>query len=47
MERKTIKWEKLEISFKKIRDTKGTFQAKMNGHNKGEKWYGPKRSRRY
>ena len=29
MERKTIKWEKLEISFKKIRDTKGTFHAKM------------------
>ena len=26
--RKTIKWEKLEIS-KKIRDTKGTFHAKM------------------
>ena len=29
--------------FKKIRDTKGTFQS--NGHNKGQKWYGP--SRRY
>ena len=27
--------------FKKIRDTKGTF------HNKGKKWYGPKRSRKY
>ena len=30
--------------FKKIRDTKGTFHAKMgtikgkNGHNKGQKW---------
>ena len=32
--------------FKKIRDTKGTFHAK-NGLNKGQKWYGPKRSRRY
>ena len=32
--------------FKKIRDTKGTFHAKM-GTNKGQKWYGPKRSRRY
>ena len=32
--------------FKKIRDTKGTFQAKM-GTNKGEKWYGSNRSRRY
>ena len=29
---------------KKIRDTKGTFHA--NEHNKGQKWYGPKRSRR-
>ena len=28
--------------FKKIRDTKGTFHA-----NKGHKWYGPNRSRRY
>ena len=32
--------------FKKIRDTKGTFHSK-NGHNKGQKWYGPNRSRRY
>ena len=32
--------------FKKIRDTKGTFQEK-NGLNKGQKWYGPNRSRRY
>ena len=31
--------------FKKIRDTKGTFHA--NGHNKGQKWYGPNGSRRY
>ena len=29
--------------FKKIRDTKGTFHAKMNG----QKWYGPNKSRRY
>ena len=29
--------------FKKIRDTKGTFHA----INKGQKWYGPNRSRRY
>ena len=29
--------------FKKIRDTKGTF----HGQNKGQKWYGPNRSRRY
>ena len=31
--------------FKKIRDTKGTFSK--NGLNKGQKWYEPKRSRRY
>ena len=32
--------------FKKVRDTKGTFSCK-DGHNKGQKWYGPNRSRRY
>ena len=32
--------------FKKIRDTKGTFHAKK-GLNKGQKWNGPNRSRRY
>ena len=31
--------------FKKIRDIKGTFKAKR--HSKGQKWYGPNRSRRY
>ena len=31
--------------FKKIRDTKGTFHAKMGTIK--EKWYGPIRSRRY
>ena len=30
--------------FQKIRDTKGTFHAKM-GSTKGQKWYGPNRSR--
>ena len=30
--------------FKKIRNTKETFHA--DGHNKGQKQYGPKRSRR-
>ena len=34
--------------FKKIRDTKGTFHEKLgDGHNKGQKWYGPNRNRRY
>ena len=32
--------------FRKIRGTKGTFHPKME-HNKGQKWYGPNRSRRY
>ena len=31
--------------FKKIRD-KGNISCK-DGHNKGQKWYGPNRSRRY
>ena len=31
--------------FKKIRETKRTFHAKIL--NKGQKWYGPNRSRRY
>ena len=32
--------------FKEIRDTKGIFMKK-DGLDKGQKWYGPKRSRRY
>ena len=32
--------------FKKIRDTKGIFHEKM-GNNKGQKWYGLDRSKRY
>ena len=30
--------------FKKIRDIKGKWKAE---HNKGQKWYGPNRSRTY
>ena len=37
--------EKTRDLFNKIRDTKGTFHAKM-GSTK-DKWYGPNRSRRY
>ena len=37
---------KIRDLFRKIRDTKGTFSSK-DGHNKGQKWYGPNRSRRY
>ena len=43
--RKTIEWERRDL-FKKIRNTKGTFHAKM-GLIKGQKWYGPNRSRKY
>ena len=38
--------ERTRDFLKKIRDTKGTFHAKM-GSKKGQKWYGPNRSRRY
>ena len=31
--------------FKKIRDTKGTFHVRMG--TKGQKWYGPNRSRKF
>ena len=37
---------KTRALFKKIRDIKGTFHAKM-GTIKGQKWYGQNRSRRY
>ena len=33
--------------FKKIRATKGRNFSCKEGHNKGQKWYGPTRSRRY
>ena len=33
--------------FKKTGDIKGTFHACNDGHNKGQKWYGPNKSRRY
>ena len=34
--------------FKKIRDTKGTWNISCkDGLNKGQKWYGPNRNRRY
>ena len=31
--RKTIEWERLEMSSRKLRDTKGTFHAKMGTIN--------------
>ena len=33
--------------FKKIRDTKGTFHAKMSSTKDMDKGYGPNRSKRY
>ena len=38
--------EKTRNLFKKIRDTKGRFHAKMK-NNEEQKWYGSNRSRRY
>ena len=37
--------ERLEISSRKLEITREIFM--QNGHNKGLKWYGPNRSRRY
>ena len=37
---------KTRVLFKKIRDTKRIFHAKMD-KNKGQKLYGPRKSRRY
>ena len=37
---------KISDLFKKIRDMGGSISYK-DGHNKGQKWYGPNRSRRY
>ena len=39
------RWERLEISSRKS-EIPGNISCK-DGHNKGQKWYGPNRSRRY
>ena len=44
--RKTIEWERLEISSRKLEIPREHFLQRF-GHNKGQKWYGPNRSRRY
>ena len=44
-QRKTTEWERLEISSRKL-EIQGNISCK-DGHNKGQKWYGPNRSRRY
>ena len=40
-----IEWERLEISSRKL-EIQGNISCK-DGLNKGQKWYGPNRSRRY
>ena len=43
--RKTIEWERLEISLRKLEIPKEYFMQRWA--HKGKKWYGPNRSRRY
>ena len=40
--RKTIEWERLEISSRKL--YQGNISC-TDGHNKGQKWYGPKKQK--
>ena len=42
----TAEWERLEISSRKLERYQGSMSCK-DGHNKGQKWYGANRSRRY
>ena len=44
-QRKIIEWERLEISSKNQR-YQGKFSCK-DGNNKGQKWYGPNKSRKW
>ena len=44
-ERKTIEWERLEVSSRKLEIPKNI--SFKDGHNKRQKLYGPNRSRRY
>ena len=41
----TVEWERPEISSRKL-EIPGNISCK-DGHNKGQKWYGPNRSRRF
>ena len=43
--RKKIEWERLDISSRKLEISRELFMQRW--HNKGQKWYGPNRSRRY
>ena len=42
---KTIEWERLKISLRKLEIPRDI--PYKDEHNKGEKWYGPNRRRRY
>ena len=44
-QRKTIEWERLVISSRKLEIPRNI--SCKGGHNKGQKWYGPNRSRKY
>ena len=44
-QRKTIEWERLGISSRKLEIPRES--SCKDGHNKGQKWYGPNRIRRY
>ena len=44
-ERKTTEWERLEISSRKLEIPRNI--SCKDELNKGQKWYGPNRSRRY
>ena len=41
-----MEWERLEISSRKLEIPREHFLQRF-GHNKGQKWYGPNRSRKY
>ena len=44
-QKKTIEWERLEISLRILEIPRKYFMQRW--HNKGQKWYEPNRSRRY
>ena len=41
-----VEWKRLQISSRKLEIPREHFMQ-IYGHNKGQKWYGPNRSRRY
>ena len=43
-QRKTVEWERLEISLRKLEIPRGHFMQRW--HNKGQKLYGPKQKQK-